>query len=111
MPFGSFASLALVGCMWYMGVPLGVCIFVRRECQLVTPVSHSGARCFRSLLEKWMGMHCCLTNVSYSLVPMVHWIVCRFCWRLSLVASEAIRKDAAMSLSRMSGGSFLGVGL
>ncbi len=37
MPFGSFASVALVGCMWYMGVPLGVCVFVKRECQLVTP--------------------------------------------------------------------------
>ncbi len=50
-PFGSFAITAGVAWMWYVEVPLGSCVLVIREFQLVTPVSHSGARCFKSLLE------------------------------------------------------------
>ncbi len=67
--------MAVVGWMWYVVVPFGVCVLVSIECQVVTPVSHSGARCLRSLLEKWMGLHYCLISVSYALVPMVHWMV------------------------------------
>ena len=51
MPLGSFAIVAGVGWMWYVVVPLGLCVLVMRECHWVTPVSHSGARCLRSLLE------------------------------------------------------------
>ncbi len=51
MPFGSFDIVAGVGWMWYVVVPLGLCVLVMRECHCVTPVSHSGARCLRSLLE------------------------------------------------------------
>ncbi len=52
MPFESFARVAVVGCMWYVVVPFGACVLVSIECQSVTPVSHSWARCLRSLLEK-----------------------------------------------------------
>ncbi len=76
--FGSCASVAVVGWMWYVVVPLGVRVLVSIECQSVTPVSHSGAMCLRSLLEKWMGLHCCIISVSYALVPMMQWMVCRF---------------------------------
>ena len=51
MPFGSFDIVAGVGWMWYVVVPWGLCVLVMRECHCVTPVSHSGARCLRSLLE------------------------------------------------------------
>ncbi len=51
-----------------------------------------------------MGWHCCRTNVSYSLVPMVHWMVCRFWWRMSSVVCEASRMDVAMALSLVRGG-------
>ena len=51
LPFGSFAIVAGVGWMWYVVVPLGLCVLVIREFHWVTPVSHSGARCLRSLLE------------------------------------------------------------
>ena len=51
-----------------------------------------------------MGWQCCLTSVSYSLVPMVHWMVFRFWWRVSYVACEAKRMDVAMALSLMRGG-------
>ncbi len=50
-PFGRFAIVAGVGWMWYVVVPLGLCILVIREFHWVTPVSHSGTRCLRSLLE------------------------------------------------------------
>ncbi len=50
-PFGSFAIVTGVGWMWYVVVPLGSCVLVIREFHCVTPVSHSGARCLRSLLE------------------------------------------------------------
>ena len=50
----------------------GFVVLVIRAFQWVTPVSHSGARCLRSLLEYWMGWHCCRTSVSYFLVPIVH---------------------------------------
>jgi hypothetical protein len=30
-PFGSFAIVAGVGCMWYVVVPSGPCVLVRRE--------------------------------------------------------------------------------
>ncbi len=55
MPFGSFASVVLVGCMWYMGVPLGVCVFVRRECQLVTPVSQKRGEVFEEFVGEVDG--------------------------------------------------------
>ncbi len=51
IPLGSFAIVAGVGWMWYVVVPLGLFVLVMRECHWVTPVSHSGARCLRSLLE------------------------------------------------------------
>ncbi len=51
-----------------------------------------------------MGLHFCLTSVSYSLVPMVHRMVCHFLWRVSSVACEATRMDVAMALSHVRGG-------
>ena len=51
LPFGSFAIVAGVGWMWYVVAPLGSCVLVIREFHWVTHVSHSGARCLRSLLE------------------------------------------------------------
>ena len=51
MPLGSLAIVAGVGCMWYVVVPLGLFVLVIREFHWVIPVSHSGARCLRSLLE------------------------------------------------------------
>ncbi len=41
---GSFAIVAGVGWMWYVIVPLGLCVLVSREFHWVTPVSHNG-RC------------------------------------------------------------------
>jgi hypothetical protein len=32
MPFGSFASVAVVGWIWYVVVPFGVCVLVSIEC-------------------------------------------------------------------------------
>ena len=51
LPFGSFAIVAGVGWMWYVVVPLGLCVLDSREFHWVTPVSHSGARCLRNLSE------------------------------------------------------------
>ena len=50
-PFGSLAIKAGVGWIWYVWVPSGSCVLVMSEFQCVTPVSHSGVRCFKSLLE------------------------------------------------------------
>ena len=104
MPFGSFAGVAVVGWMWYVVVYVWLCDLVSILRHSVTPVSHSGARCLRSLLEKWMGLHCCLISVSYSFVPMVHWMVCLFLWRVSSVACDAIRMVVAMALSHVRDG-------
>jgi hypothetical protein len=54
-PFGSFAIVAGVGWMWYVVIPVGSCVLVISEFHWVTPLSQSGARCLRSLLEKCMG--------------------------------------------------------
>ena len=51
LPLGSFDIVAGVGWMWYVVVPWGSCVLVIREFHCVTPVSHNGARCLRSLLE------------------------------------------------------------
>ena len=51
-----------------------------------------------------MGWHCCRTIVSYSLVPMVHWMVCRFWCRLSSMSCEASLMDVAIALSLVRGG-------
>ena len=51
LPFGSLAIVAGVGWMWYVVVPVGSVVLVISSCHCVTPVSHSGARCFSSLLE------------------------------------------------------------
>ncbi len=51
LPLGSFAIVAGVGWMWYVVVPLGLCVLVIREFNWVAPISQSGARCLRSLLE------------------------------------------------------------
>ena len=51
VPCGSFAIVAGVGWMWYVVVPLESFVLVTREFHWVTPVSQSGARCLRSLLE------------------------------------------------------------
>ena len=51
LPFGSLAFVAGVGGMWYMVVPLGLVVLVIKAFHCVTPVSQSGARCLRSLLE------------------------------------------------------------
>ncbi len=51
LPFGSFSIVARVGWMWYVVASLGSCVLVIREFHWVTPVSQSGARCLRSLLE------------------------------------------------------------
>ncbi len=90
--------------MWYVVVSVGFYDFVSILRQSVALVSHSGARCLRILLEKWMDLHCCLISVSYSFVPMVHWMVCRFLRRVSSVACEAIRMVVAMALSQVRGG-------
>ncbi len=50
-PFGRIAIVAGDRWMWYVVVPLGSCVLVIREFHWVTPVSHSEARCLRSLLE------------------------------------------------------------
>ena len=50
-PLGSFAITAGVGWIWYVYVPSGFCVLVMSEFQWVVPVSQSGARCFKSLLE------------------------------------------------------------
>ena len=92
--------------MWYVVVPFGLCVSVSIESQSITPVSHSGARCLSNLLEKWMGLQCCLISVSYSLVPMVHCMVFRFLCRVSSVACEAVRMVVAMVLLHVSGGRF-----
>ena len=88
-----------------MVVPLGSFVLVIMELfHSVTPVSHSGARCLSSLLEKWMGWHCCRTIVSYSLVPMVHLMLCLFWWRVSSMACEARLIVVEMALSLVRGG-------
>ena len=51
LPLGSLASIASVGWMWYECVVLEVCFLVRISSHLHVPVSQSGARCLRSLLE------------------------------------------------------------
>ena len=51
-----------------------------------------------------MGWHCCRTSVSYSLVPIAHWMLIRCCWRVSSMACEASLMDVAMALSLVRGG-------
>ncbi len=51
LPLRSFAIVAGAGWMWYVSIPSGLCVLVSREFHWVTPVSQSGARCLRSLLE------------------------------------------------------------
>ncbi len=55
LPLGSFAIVAGNGWMWYVIVPLGLCVLVSRKFHWVTRFSWSGARCLRSLFEKWMS--------------------------------------------------------
>ncbi len=50
-PLGSLASITSVGWMWYVCVVLEVCFLVRIYSHVFVPVSQSGARCLRSLLE------------------------------------------------------------
>ena len=52
LPFGNFAIVAVVGWMWYVVVPLESFVLVTREFHWVIHVSHNGARCLSSLLEK-----------------------------------------------------------
>ena len=96
--------MAVVGWMWYVVIPFGFCVFVSIVSQSVTPVSHSGARCLSSLLEKWMGLQCCLISVSYSLVPMEQLMLCLFWWRVSSMACEASLMVVEMALSLVRGG-------
>ena len=51
LPFGSLASVAGVGGMWYVVVPLWSVVLEIKVFHCVTPVSQSGARCLSSLLE------------------------------------------------------------
>ena len=51
MPLGSLASITSVGWMWYVCVVLEVCFLVRISSHVLVPVSQSGARCLKSLLE------------------------------------------------------------
>ncbi len=51
-----------------------------------------------------MGWHCCLLNVSYSLVPMEQGMLCRVWWRVSSTACEASLIVVDMSLSLVRGG-------
>ncbi len=51
-----------------------------------------------------MGWHCCLRNVSYSLVPMEQLMVCLFWWRVSSMACEARLIVVEIALSLVRGG-------
>ena len=65
LPWGSLARMASVACMWYVKAVGEVCLMVSRMSHLYVPVSQSGARCLRRLLESLMGgLHCFRTSVS-----------------------------------------------
>jgi hypothetical protein len=51
MPLGSLASITSVGWMWYVCIVLEVCFLGSISSYAHVPVSQSGARCLRSLLE------------------------------------------------------------
>ncbi len=51
MPLSSLASITSVGWIWYVCVVLEVCFMVSISCHVIVPVSRSGARCLRSLLD------------------------------------------------------------
>ena len=51
MPLGILANRISVGWMWYVCVVLEVCFLVSIFSHAHIPVSQSGARCLRSLLE------------------------------------------------------------
>jgi len=68
-------------------------------CHVYVLVSHSGARCFRSLLEYSRGLQWCLISLSYSLAPGCPWsVLLIFCLVWSILC-DADHMLVAMSLS------------
>ncbi len=55
-PLGSLATMTLVGEMWYEASAEAVWCEVISLCHVNVFVSHSGARCLRSLLEYGSGL-------------------------------------------------------
>ena len=90
---GSLASMTLVGEMWYAAFRKAVWCEVISLCHVNVFISHSGARCLRSLLEYSRSLELCLTSLSYSLVPGVRQT------RLSLSLSFSLYLFLSLSLS------------
>ncbi len=81
-------------------------LMVRMLLHLCMHVSHSGARCFRSVLEQFSGLQCCRTSLSYSFVPCWHWILRLLSSRVLYVAVDvALRMLAVSFLGLLVGGS------
>ena len=69
-PFDSLAQMTLVGWMWRAASLGFLCWAVMKVFPLKVFSSHRGARCLRSLLEYFRGLQCCLTSLSYAVVPI-----------------------------------------
>ncbi len=78
--------------------PVGVMCLSRIGVQSMTPTSHNGARCFRSLSEKLSGRHWDLICLSYSLGGRLFGILCRWLALVSSISLEALLRLVDMWL-------------
>ena len=76
--------------------PVGVMCFSRIGVQSLTPSSHNGARCFRSLSEKLSGRHWSLIFLSYSFGGRFFGMLSRCLAMVSSISLEAARRLVAM---------------
>ena len=95
---GSLASMTLVGEMWYEAFGMVVWWEVIRLCHVNVFISHSGARCLRSVLEYSRSLQLCRTSLSYSFVPGCSCSVLRFSCLVWSIVLDAHRMMVAMSL-------------
>ena len=97
-PLLRLAWIALVLSMMTSICPVGVKCFSRIGVQSVTPSSHSGARCFNILSEKFSGRHWFLISLSYSFGGRFFGMLWRCLALMSSVSCEALLRLVAMWL-------------
>ena len=97
-PLLRLAWIVLVLSMMTSICLVGVKCFSRIGVQSVTPSSHTGARCFNSLSEKFSGRHWFLICLSYSFGGRFFGMLSRFLALVSSISLKAVRRLVAMWL-------------
>ncbi len=97
-PHLRLAWIAFVLSMCTSVFPVGVVCLSRIGVPSMTPTSHSGAMCFRSLSEKLSGRHWVLICLSYSLGGRFFGMICRWLALVSSISLEALLRLMAMWL-------------